>query len=165
MAVKPEYRLQTLLKIRERKKEAAEQYLAECMKKLHAEKLRLKEMEDELERMIAKRKTKMREYAEKTMRGEMSAQGAVSANLFIERLKEQEEAQKNAIEGQKAVVAQREEDVKGARLDLVKAEQELKALEKHKEKWLEEIKKIEEAKQEELQDEIAQRIFMEHEKG
>ncbi|MBI5508836.1 MAG: hypothetical protein HY903_08795 [Deltaproteobacteria bacterium] len=164
MAVKPEYRLAALLKIRERKKEAAEHYLAECMKKLKAEVDRLKQMEEELERMIARRKAKAREYAEKTMRGEMSAQDAVSANLFIDRLKELEEAQKNAIEGQKAVVAQREEDVKGARSDLVKAEQELKALEKHKEKWLEQVKKEAEAKQEEIQDEVAQRIFMDQEK-
>jgi flagellar export protein FliJ len=164
VAVKPEYRLSTLLKIRERKKEAAEHYLAECMGKLRAEKDRLKQMEGELERMIAKRKAKAREYAEKTMRGEMSAQEAVGANVYIERLKEAEEAQKNAIEGQKAVVAQREEDVKGARADLVKAEQELKALEKHKEKWTEEVKKEEQQRQEEAQDEIAQRIFMDQEK-
>ena len=164
MAVKPEYRLQTLLKIRERKKEAAEQHLGECLKKLRAEQERLKEMENELERMIAKRKAKAREYAEKTMRGEMSAQDAVGANVYIDRLKEAEEAQKNAIEGQKAVVAQREEDVKGARAELVKAEQELKALEKHKEKWEEAVKKEDQAKQEEIQDEIAQRIFMDQEK-
>ena len=165
MAVKPEYRLATLLKIRERKKEAAEHHLADCMQKLKAEVDRLKEMEEELKRMIARRKAKAREYAEKTMRGEMSAQSAVSANVFIDRLKELEEAQKNTIEGQKAVVAQREEDVKGARTELVKAEQELKALEKHREKWLDEVKKEEQAKQEEIQDEVAQRIFMDRDKS
>ena len=160
MAVKPEYRLQTLLKIRERKKEAAEQYLAQCLKILREEQERLLEMEEELERMIAKRQTKMREYAEKTMRGEMTAQDAVGANVYIDRLKELEEAQQNAIEGQKAVVAQKDEDVKGARQDLAAATQELKALEKHREKWEKEEKKKEEARQEDAMDEVAQTIFL-----
>ncbi len=160
MAVKEQYRLETLLKVRERKKEAAEKYLADCLKALRAEQDRLREMEAELERMIAKRKAKMREYSEKTMRGEMSAQDVSGANVFIERLKEQEENQKRAIEGQKAVIKQKEEDVRGAREDLGKAMQELKALEKHREKWQAEVKKAEESKQEEAMDEIAQTIFL-----
>ena len=164
MAVKPEYRLATLFKLRERKKEETEQALAKCVKALKVETDRLAEMEAELERMIAKRKAKVREYAEKTMRGEMSAQDAVSANLYIDRLKELEDNQKNAIESQKGVVAQKEEAVRAARAELVKATQDLKALEKHKEKWLEQLKKEDEAKQEEIMDELAQRIFLDHEK-
>jgi flagellar export protein FliJ len=159
VAVKPEYRLQTLLKIRERAKEAAEQYLAECLRALRVEQERLREMEEELERMIAKREAKTREYSEKAMRGEMDAAAVTGANVYIERLKELEENQKNAIEGQKSVVAQKEEDVRGARQDLAKATQELKALEKHREKWEKEIKKQEEARQEQFLDEIVQSMF------
>lgn len=160
MAVKPEYRLQTLLQLRERKKEAAEQYLARCLEALRTEQDRLREMEEELERMVAKREAKIREYSEKAMRGELDARGVTNANVYVERLKEQEEAQKNAIEGQKAVVAQKEEDVKGARSDLTVAMQELKALEKHREKWEEQLKKEELARQEAAMDEVAQTIFM-----
>lgn len=160
MAEKPEYRLATALKLRERKKEAAEQYLATCIRALKAEVDRLREMEEELERMIARRHAKMREYSEKTMRGEMSAQDVTGANVFIDRLKEMEESQERAIEGQKSVVTQKEEDVKGARADLAKTMQDLKALEKHKEKWLEQVKKDQETKQDEAMDEIAQTIFL-----
>jgi len=160
MAKIPPYRLQTLLEMRERAKEEAERFLGECMAALRAEQERLRDMEKELERMITKRESKKREYAEKAMRGEMSAQAAVSANLYIERLKEQELMQENAIEGQKAVVAQKEEEVAAARADLVTATQELKALEKHKEKWLEQLKKEREAKEADVMDEIAQTIFL-----
>lgn len=160
MAVKPEYRLQTLLQLRERKKEDAERYLAQCLNALRAEQDRLREMEEELERMVAKREAKIREYSEKAMRGELDARGVTSANVYVERLKEQEEAQKNAIEGQKAVVAQKEEDVRGARSDLTVAMQELKALEKHREKWEEQLKKEELARQEAAMDEVAQTIFL-----
>jgi len=160
MPAMPPYRLQTLLEMRERTKEQAERFLGECLAALHAEQERLREMEKELERMIAKREAKKREYAEKAMRGEMSAQSAVAANVYIERLKEQELMQQSAIEGQEAVVRQKEEAVEAARADLVKATQELKALEKHKEKWQEQIKKEREAKEADALDEIAQTIFL-----
>jgi len=155
VAVKPEYRLKTLLKLRERAKETAEQYLARCLAALRTEQERLREMEEELERMIAKRE----EYSEKAMRGEMDAAAVTAANVYVERLKELEEDQKNAIEGQKAMVLQKEEDVRGARQDLAKASQDLKALEKHREKWEKEIKKQEEARQEQFLDEIVQSMF------
>lgn len=157
---KQDYRLQALLGIRERKKEEAERALGAALQALKKEQDRLREMEAELERMIAKRKAKMREYAEKSMRGEMSAQDVVGANVFIDRLKEQEEAQKNTIEGQKAVIAQKQEEVSQARKAVVDATQELKALEKHKEKWVAQVKKEREAKEEEAMDDIAQAIYL-----
>lgn len=160
MALPPDYRLATLLTLRERKKEQAEHYLADCLTALRAEQQRQREMEDELARMIAKRQARTREYAEKAMRGEMSAQEAIGANVYIDHLKEQEEEQKHAIEAQKAVVRQRQEDVEGARQDLLAATQELKAIEKHKEKWTEEVKKEREAKEDEAMDEVAQTIFL-----
>ena len=117
-------------------------------------------MEQELERMVAAREARKRSYAEKQMRGEMSAQAVIQANDYIKRLLEQEEAQENAIEGQKSVVAQRELSVQQAREDLVTASQELKALEKHREKWQDKVKKERQKKEEENLDELAQTIFL-----
>lgn len=160
MAVKPDYRLQALVTLRERRKEEAERFLGVKLAELAAEQKRQKEMEEELERMIAKREAKMREYAEKSMKGMMAAQEVVGANVYIERLKEQEEAQENAIEGQKQVVAQKHDEVDEARKQVVLATQNLKALEKHKEKWALEVKKEQEAREEAVMDEIAQTIFL-----
>src|SRR6478736_6658399 len=123
MAVKPEYRLQALVTLRERKKEEAERFLGLKLAELKKEQDRQREMEEELERMIAKREAKMREYAEKSMKGMMAAQDVVGANVYIERLKEQEEAQENAIEGQKQVVHQKKEEVEEARKQVVLATQ------------------------------------------
>ncbi|SVD68525.1 uncharacterized protein METZ01_LOCUS421379, partial [marine metagenome] len=108
---KEEYRLNALYGLRERTKEEAERVLAQAMRALKEEQTRLEEMEAELERMIASRKAKAKEYAEKQMRGEMSAQAMISAQSYLERLKEQEEAQKRTIEGQHRVIEQREKDV------------------------------------------------------
>lgn len=154
-----EYRLETLLGLREKKKEEAERHLGECLAALKVEQDRLAEMEAELDRMIAKREAKKREYAEKQMRGELSAQGAIAANVFIERLKEQEEAQRNAIEGQHSVVSQKQQDVDGAREDLARATQDMKALEKHKEKWQDQVKKEIQQKEDEALDDIAQSLY------
>jgi flagellar export protein FliJ len=165
MPAMPPYRLQTLLEIRERKKEAAERELSRTMHELKLARDKQAAMELELQRMIAKREERRRDYMQKAMKGEIAAQEAVNINKYIERLKEQELVQQDAIEGQKAVVAQREEDVEEARKALVFATQELKALEKHKEKWVEEVKKARAAKEEEEMDELAQTIFLRNSGG
>lgn len=160
MAIKQEYRLSVLLEMRERKKEDAERYLGECIQALKKAQERLQELKTELERMIADRENRRREYSEKVMRGEMSAQDAVSAEKFIERLKEKEERKKEEIEAQKDVVKARERDVEGARADLVAATRDLKALQKHKEKWAEQVKKEMMAREEEAADDLSQTIFL-----
>ena len=160
MAKKPEYRLQALLEMRERKKEEAEKTLGEALAAHKIEVEKQKQMELELARMIARREQKRREYAEKSMRGEMAAQDVIGANTYIKRLIEQEELQKNAIEAQKAVVEYKKKELDAARQAVVVATQELKALEKHKEKLFEEWKKEQQAKEEETMDELAQQIFL-----
>ena len=158
------YRLQTLLEIRERKKKDAEDQLGLALKALKVEQDRLKELELELERMVARREQKKREYAEKAMRGEMRAGGAVDANVYIDRLKEVEAMQQTAIEGQKGVVEQKNADVQAAREALIKANQDLKVLEKHKDRWTEQLKKEMQAKEEEALDEVAQTVFLNRER-
>jgi flagellar export protein FliJ len=160
MAKKPEYRLQTLLEMRQRKKDEAEKILGEALAAHKLELERQKQLELELARMEARREQKRREYAEKSMRGEMAAQDVIGANTFIKRLLEQEEMQKSAIEAQKAVVEYKKKALDAARQAVVTATQELKALEKHKEKLLEEWKKEQQTKEEETMDELAQQIFL-----
>ena len=160
MAKQPDYRLQTLLGLREKAKDEAERHLGDCLRILKEEEERLEEMRAELRRMIASREAKSRDYAEKQMRGEMSAQAVISANSYIERLKEQEEAQQEAIDGQQEVINARKADVKDARDKLIVANQDLKALEKHKEKWEKKIKREAQMKEEEALDELAQTIFL-----
>lgn len=160
MAKQPEYRLQVLLELRQRKKDETERALGAALVAHKGELDKQQQMEAELARMLAKREQRRREYAEKAMRGEMSARDVTGAQTYLERLEEQEDAQKNAIEAQKAVVADKQREVDTARAALVKANQELKALEKHKEKHTEEWKKEMQAKEEEAMDELAQQIFL-----
>ena len=160
MAKQPDYRLQTLLGLREKAKSEAERHLGDCLRILKEEEERLEQMRAELRRMIASREAKSRDYAEKQMRGEMSAQAMIGAQAYIERMKELEEGQERAIEGQERVVENKNDDVNNARGLLVEANQELKALEKHKEKWAEKVKKEQRAKEEADLDELAQTMYL-----
>lgn len=159
MAALPAYPLKTLKEIKERKKEEAEKVWSEAKKAREAEELKLKEMEEELRRMIERRELKRREYADRQMRGEHNAMLAVAANTFIERLKEEEELQKERIENQKTVIEEKKEAEKQAMDAMVQATQDVKALEKHHEKWLAEIKRELALKEEEALDDLAQGIF------
>ncbi len=160
MAKQPEYRLQVLLEMRQRKKEEAEKGLGAALAAHKAELDKQQQMEAELARMVQKREQRKREYSEKAMRGAMSARDVAGAQTYLERLEEQEDVQKGAIEAQKGVVAERQREVDAARAALVKATQELKALEKHKEKFVDDWKKEVQAKEEEVMDELAQQIFL-----
>ena len=136
------YRLQTLLEIRERAEEEAKQVFAEAMSQLHREQQLLQEMKDELERMIEDRKRRR----------------------FIDRLKEKESEQKGVIDGQRENVREAEKQVKRAQDALIAATQDLKALQKHKEKWQEAVKRERALKEADMLDEIAQTIYQQRDK-
>jgi len=159
MAALPDYPLKTLKEIKERKKEAAEIAWSEAKNAREAEEIKLKEMEAELQRMVERRELKKREYADKQMRGEHNAQIAMAAHTFIERLKEEEQQQKDRIEQQKLTIEEKKDAEKLAMDAMVAATQDVKALEKHHEKWLSEIKRERQLKEEESLDDLAQTIF------
>jgi len=129
-----EYRLKTLLEMRERAEKAAKETFARAMAMLRQEEQRLKELEEELERMIEDRKRRREEYSQKLATGEMKVTGQSSAYRYIERLKEKESEQKGRIDGQREHLREAEKVVKKAQDALIQATQDLKALQKHKEK-------------------------------
>lgn len=154
-----EYRLKTLLEMRERAEEAAKEVFARAMAQLRQEEQRLKDLEEELERMIEDRKRRRAEYAQKLATGEMKVTDQASAYRYIERLKEKESEQKGRIDGQREHLREAEKVVKRAQDALIQATQDLKALQKHKEKWQEELKKARQQREEDNLDEIAQTIY------
>lgn len=155
----PKYRLQTLLEMRERAKKEAEEVFAHAMQALRDEEARLKQEEDNLERMIEDRHRRREEYARQLASGEMKVTDQSNAYRYIERLKEKEVEQQTVIDAQKEQVREAEKEVKRAQALLVEATQELKALEKHKEKWAEAVKRERMMREEATMDEIGQAIF------
>jgi len=128
MAEKEQYRLEALVGIRERTKEEKERELGAALELLRLEQERLDSLRAELLAMQDDRKQRSRDYSEKQMRGEMSAQEVISANDYIRRMMEKEERQRETIAAQVDVVEDRRVDSERAREALVVANQELKAL-------------------------------------
>lgn len=159
------YRLQALLEIRERAEEEAKNAFAEATRALREEEETLKALEDELEEMIADRKRRREEYANKLANGEMKVTDQAAAYRFIDRMKEREQEQRGKIDGQRENVRDAEKHLRLAQDALVQATQDLKALVKHKEKWEAELKKQRQMREEENLDEIAQVIFNQQRSG
>jgi flagellar export protein FliJ len=161
----PQYRLQTLYEIKERKEKEAKDAFAAAQAALRQQEKLLEDMKAELERMIQDRHRRREEYSQKLASGEMKVTDQAAAYRFIDRLKEKEQDQRGKIDGQKEQVREAEKRLKRAQEALVKATTDLKALQKHKEKWLEDWKKERALKEEDMLDEIAQTIFQQQQKG
>jgi flagellar export protein FliJ len=155
----PQYRLQTLYEIKERKEKEAKDAFAAAQAALRQQEKLLEDMKAELERMIQDRHRRREEYSQKLASGEMKITDQSAAYRFIERLKEKEKEQELKIEGQKEQVRFAEKEVKRAQDAFIVATQDLKALQKHKEKWLADWKKEMAMKEEDVMDEVGQVIF------
>jgi hypothetical protein len=128
------YRLQALLIIKEREKNAAAEILARAIKALldarEKEKKLIKEKEE-----IVRKWFKARDEMRKEMDGgAVVAEGNVHVN-FLRKLKEDEQKKEKEIEDQKEVVLECEDKVKKARRDYIDAAREHQVMVKHKELW------------------------------
>lgn len=157
----PPYRLQTLLEMRERAKEAAEQAFAQAVQELERQKLKLKQMQDDLERRKAERKEKVMAYLAEVMKKGSGAGGLSMMNRFEERLKDEEAQLQLEIDHQRdVVVKQAAANVETKRFEMAEAAKELKAIEKHKETWQKQVKKEREAREELNQEEIGNALHL-----
>lgn len=160
MAKLPDYRLQTLFEMREKKKKEAEDDYGTAMKEKVAEEKKLEEMKQELVKMQHAREAKRVEYAERAARGEYNVQQIQANQRHLERMKEKEGAYKMEIEKQKDAVKAAERVVEEKKEAMIAATQDYKALEKHKEKWKDEVKREMALKEEDQMDDLAQTIFL-----
>lgn len=156
----PAYRLQTLLEIRQRAKEAAEQAFAQALQELAAEKQKLKELEEDLERRKRERKEKVMAYLSEVMKKGAGAGGLNMMNRFEERLKDEEAQVALEIEQQKDAVKVAEQNVETKRQEMANAAMELKAIEKHKDTWKAQVKKERDAREELTQEEIGNTLHL-----
>jgi flagellar export protein FliJ len=155
-----DYRLQTLLEIRERAKDAAEQAFAEAMAALATEQQTLQSMEQELERRTAERKQKVMAYLQEVMTKGGGAGGLAMMNRFEERLKDEEAQLALEIESQQEAVKAAERVVDERRFDMTEAAKELKAIEKHREGWEKQVRAERMAREELSQEEIGNALHL-----
>jgi flagellar export protein FliJ len=156
----PAYRLQTLLEIRQRAKEQAEQEFSDAMQALARARAEQKRLEDDLERRKQERKAKIAAYLQEVMTKGAGAGGLTQMQRFEERLKDEEAQVALEIERQKEVVKGAERVVEEKRLAMAEAARELKAIEKHKENWTKDVKAQRQAREELAQEEIGNALYL-----
>ncbi len=155
------YRLQTLLEMRQRAKEEAEHRFSDAMQALAKEQKEQKRLEEDLERRKQERKAKVAAYlAEIMAKGVVGISAFNQMNRYEERLKDEEAQVALDIERQKEVVKAAEQLVEERRREMAEAAKELKAIEKHKENWAKEIKKERDMREELAQEEIGNALHL-----
>ncbi len=156
----PPYRLQTLLEMRTRAKEEAEQAFSEAIKALEKEKAELRRLEEDLERRKAERKQKVMNYLNEVMAKGAGINGMNMMSRFEQRLKDEEAQVALDIERQKETVKVAERTVEQKRREMAEAAKELKAIEKHKETWQKQVKHERQQREELSQEEIGSALFL-----
>jgi flagellar export protein FliJ len=155
----PQYRLETLLDMRARAKEEAEQAFSAAIKALEKEKQELKRLEDDLARRKAERKQKVMAYLNEVMAKGGGINGMNMMNRFEQRLKDEEAQVALDIERQKEAIKVAEKLVEQRRREMAEAAKELKAIEKHKENWKKQVRYERQQREEMTQEEIGSALF------
>ncbi|MBZ4335757.1 flagellar assembly protein FliH [Corallococcus interemptor] len=156
----PPYRLQSLLDMREKAKDEAEQAFSDAVKALAKEELEQQRLEAELERRRKERKAKVQEYFQQIMAKGAGINGMNMMGRFEERLKDDEAQVALQIEHQKEVVRTAGRLVEQRRMLMAEAAKELKAIEKNKEKFVKQVKKERQDREELQQEEIGSALFL-----
>jgi len=128
------YNLQRLLEVRERARETAVKFLAQCRYELALAETELAARKKSVEDCRLKQQRAQSEMLEKTKVGFKTKEMIIHRQHLID-LREKEAELLKAVEQQKSVVARAEEEVEKALLALNEATKEMQVIEKHRENW------------------------------
>lgn len=154
-----QYRLTTLLDMRERTKKEKEDLFADAKKKLYEQQQIAENLRKQHQQMKDNRTAKANELQDKMRKGELGVNDYLNGDRYLKRLDQEIEDFKEVIREQDKKVIFAQQEVDWANEEMLKATQDYKALEKHKEKWQEEVKQERIAKEELDQEEIASVLY------
>lgn len=133
------YRLQALLVIKEREKNAAAAVLARAIVAMQDARKKEKELIEDKEKIVEKWFKAREDMRTKVAGGAVIAEGNVHVN-FLRKLKEDEEKKQEEIEEQHEVVLEAEEAVSKARREYIDSAKEHQVMIKHKELWQKKVR-------------------------
>lgn len=136
MPKKEKYRLETLLRVKERQKRKTEELLARAIRELNEENRKLKKLEGVKKEIGEKRQKARRQMNQKVSSGQSRIRESQFHLGFMMKLKEDEEKLDREIAEQEEVITQAEAKLKRARRDYIDAATELNVMEKHRELWV-----------------------------
>lgn len=129
------YRLDVLLRLKERQKKEAEQALSVAIQELKQEEEKLQQLESLKQSVIEKREKYRKEMRDKVSTGQSQVRQSEYYMNYMKKLSEDEELIQLDIENQKQVINNAEEKLKRAKRDYIDASTELNMMEKHKDVW------------------------------
>lgn len=135
-AKKKHYRLEALLKLKERAKRQTEILLAKVIKELEEEKQKLERLKEKKKEIQTKREKARTDMRDKVAKGQSRVKESHFHLAFIEKLKEDEMILEEEIKEQMEAIKQAEDKLKRARRDYRDAASELNVMQKHKELWI-----------------------------
>lgn len=151
------YRLQALLVIKEREKNAAAESLARAIVAMQEARKKEKELIKEKEEIVKKWFAARDEMKRKVSVGVVVAEGNVHVN-FLRKLKDDEEKKQKEIEEQHEVVVEAEAAVAKARREYIDAAKEHQVMTKHKDLWRKKVREELSRKEEREFDELGNTI-------
>lgn len=135
MAKKEKYRLEPLLRMKEREKRKMEMALAKAIKALEEEKNKLISLEDFKKEIIEKKRKTESSMRERVISGKARIKESHFHLDFLTKLKSDIEKTDQEISEQKESIGVAEGKLKRARRDYMDAASELNVMEKHRELW------------------------------
>lgn len=128
------YRLEVLLKTRDRDKKRAEEALAQAISALTKARKREEELVAEKKKIHADWVTRRTEMRDRMDQGGRVGEGNVFVR-FLRKLKELEEAKQEEIDRQREEIKRCEDKVAACRRNYIDAAKALQVMEKHKDLW------------------------------
>lgn len=149
-----DYRLKTVLKIRENAKVEAGRKVAVRLDELEAANTELNRRQNDLLACYEKQDQKQAAMNEMLECG-TPVRNVVRHRAFLDDLRESEQQLKQSAEKQKKSVVRAENEVEAARDTLIDATRDFKAIETHRSKWAATVRTAAERREQKASDEIA----------
>ncbi len=140
MPAKQKYRLEPLLRMKERAKRQAEILLAKAIKALEEEEKKVEKLEEKKKEIQDKMERAHKDMREKIGSGQSRIRESQFHLSYINKMKDDEKAIDKEIEEQQEVVQQAKDKLKRTRRDYMDAAYELNVMEKHRELWSKKVK-------------------------
>lgn len=159
MPAKQKYRLQPLLRMKDRAKRQAEMALAIAFKRLEEEKHKLEQIEKLLGQIRDRREQCREDMRQKVLTGQARIQQSHIHLGYMRKLEEDEQQLIEEKKTQKEEIRNAEEKVKRAKRDYVDAAYELTIMEKHRDLWRKQQQKALSALENKEMNELGNTVF------
>jgi len=158
-AKKLKYRLEPLVRVKEKAKRASEIKLAKAIKEVKEEEEKLKRLIEKREELKAKKNKVRVEMSDKINTGQANVRESQMHLGYLMKLKEDEEALEKEIADQDEAITRAKEKLKRARRDYMDAAYELNVMEKHRELWNKKQRKAMSALEDKQMNELGNVVF------